>query len=435
MKRNPLFKLNNQKGIGIYSVCTANGPAIESALEFARDHHAPVVIESTANQVDQFGGYTGMKPVDFREYVYSLADKVGLERNRVILGGDHLGPLTWTDKNEKEAMELAEVLVYEYVRAGFTKIHLDTSMRVADDSTEERLSDETIARRSAMLAKKALEAFEDLKKENPDAVFPAFIIGSEVPIPGGSQEEEDDLQVTSVEDFETTYQVFKDTFEKHDVMDVFNAVIGIVVQPGVEFGDADIHEYDREKAAELSQTLKEKYPQLVFEGHSTDYQTPENLRMMVEDGINILKVGPALTFAYREALFALSHIEDLLVEEPSNFVDVLEASMMKNPHNWEKHYHGNEKELFLKRKFSYSDRARYYIPQTEVQEAIATLIKNIDSVGIPMNVLSQYMPYQYRKVKEGLIDKNAESLIKDYIKLYYEDYHYATRIDELLRDK
>ncbi|CAM3595689.1 class II D-tagatose-bisphosphate aldolase, non-catalytic subunit [Erysipelothrix urinaevulpis] len=431
MKKNVLFKLNNKKGVGVYSVCTANGTAIEAALEFARDHDAPVVIESTANQVDQFGGYTGMKPTDFRDYVYDIANKVGISNEMVILGGDHLGPLTWTDKNEDEAMELAKVLVYEYVRAGFTKIHLDTSMRVADDDQNERLSDATIAKRSAILAKEALRGYQDLLKENKDAVFPAFIIGSEVPIPGGAQEEEEELQVTSVEDFETTYGVFKETFAALDVMEVFDAVIGIVVQPGVEFGDAEIDQYNREKAKDLSQTLKTKYPQLVFEGHSTDYQTPEHLREMVEDGINILKVGPALTFAYREALFALSYIEDTLVENPSNFIDVLEQSMMKEPKNWKNHYHGNEKELFIKRKFSYSDRARYYLPQDDVQKAITTLIKNINETGIPMNVLSQHLPYQYRKVQKGLIELEATALIKDYIKLYYEDYHYATQIDKL----
>lgn len=197
-----------------------------------------------------------MKPADFREFVYELAEKVDLPRERIILGGDHLGPLTWTEYEEEKALSLATQLVYDYVRAGFTKIHLDTSMRLANDSTEKRLSDEVIARRSAQLAQASLQAFADLQEENPDAVFPAFIIGSEVPIPGGAQEKEDSVAVTSVDDFKTTYQVFKETFKIYDVEKVFDAVIAVVVQPGVEFGDDDIVEYDREKAYGLTRTLK-----------------------------------------------------------------------------------------------------------------------------------------------------------------------------------
>lgn len=433
MKKNPLLLLSNKNPVGVYSVCTASEPVIEAALEFARDHDSIVVIEATANQVNQFGGYTGMKAADYRDFVYEIADRVGYDKDNIVLGGDHLGPLTWTDLNEKEAMENATQLVYDYVRAGFTKIHLDTSMRVADDSTTERLSDETIARRSAMMAQSVLKAYADLKEENPDAIFPAFIIGSEVPIPGGLQEVEETLQVTSPDDFESTYETFRKVFEEYEVMDVFNAVIAIVVQPGVEFGDDDLFFYDREKAKDLVARLKNNYDTLAFEGHSTDYQTPQHLREMVEDGVVILKVGPALTFAYREALFALSHIEDIVCENPSNFIDVLEAEMLDKPKNWQNHYHGTEKELFIKRKFSYSDRARYYLPQPKVQEAINTLMTNLGNTEIPMTLLSQYLPYQYRNIKDGKIKNDVREIINDYVKLYFEDYHYATHINELTK--
>ena len=49
-------------------------------------------------------------------------------------------------------------------------------------------------------------------------------------------------------------------------------------------------------------------PGLVFEAHSTDYQPPESLSRLVIDGFAILKVGPGLTFALREALYALDEI-------------------------------------------------------------------------------------------------------------------------------
>ena len=426
MKKNPLLQLSNKKDVGVYCACTANDMVIEATLEFARDNDSLVIIESTANQVDQNGGYTGMTPAGFKQFVYAIADKVGYDKDRIILGGDHLGPLTWTKLNEAEAMENAKTLVFDYVRAGFTKIHLDTSMRVADDSTTEALSDETIARRSAILAQQALAAYDELVKEDPEAVFPAFIIGSEVPIPGGAQEKEDTLAVTSPEAFKGTYNVFKEVFNEYDVNKVFENVIGIVVQPGVEFGDEDLFLYSRENAKVLTSTLKDEFETLVFEGHSTDYQKPDGLKEMVQDGITILKVGPALTFALREALFALSHIEDQLVETPSNFINVLEQVMLDNPGNWQNHYHGTEKELFIKRKYSYSDRARYYIPVPEVQAAINLLVENLSAEPINMTLLSQYLPYQYRRVKEGTVENNPLAIIKDYVKLYLEDYEYAT---------
>ena len=93
-----------------------------------------VLIEGTSNQVNQFGGYTGMRPADYKEFVLGLADKVNFPRERVILGGDHLGPLVWCKEPEESAMAKARDLVREYVLAGYKKIHLDTSMRLGDDS-------------------------------------------------------------------------------------------------------------------------------------------------------------------------------------------------------------------------------------------------------------------------------------------------------------
>lgn len=431
MKENVLLKLSNKIPVGVYSVCTANGPVIKSSLEFAKKNNSILVVEATANQVNQFGGYTGMKPADYREFVYELADEVGMDKSKIILGGDHLGPLTWTHLDEDEAMKNAYELVYDYALAGYTKIHIDTSMKLNSDPVDEPLVNETIADRSVFLAKAAKSGYDELKKSNPDAVFPVFIVGSEVPIPGGAQEEEESLQVTGVKDFLDTYRVFEETYRRENMMDVFRNVIGIVVQPGVEFGDADLFIYNRENAKELTTTLKENFKTLSFEGHSTDYQTPETLREMVEDGISILKVGPALTFAYREALFALSYIEDILVDDSSEFVSILEEAMLVSPGNWKNHYHGNEKELAFKRMFSYSDRARYYLPVPEVDNAINKLMSNLSKVEIPATLLSQFMPYQYRKVKAGLIKNTPEALISDYIQLYLEDYEFATHSKEL----
>ena len=312
--KNALQKLvtiqKEGKAVGIYSACSANPFVIEAVLKKGLEDNSCVLIESTANQCDQFGGYTGMTPKDFRDFVYEIADKLGFDKTRIFLGGDHLGPLTWSSLPEAEAMKNSVDLIKAYVGAGFTKIHVDTSMKVADDDPDTRLSDETIARRGAALVKVAEETYAELLKENPDAVEPVYIVGSEVPIPGGSQAAVDEgVQVTKVEDFKATMETFKKAFANENLSPVWERVLAIVVQPGVEEKDAGCTEYDREKAKELSAAIKE-IPDLVFEGHSTDYQTKIKLREMVEDGVAILKVGPGLTFAAREALFALSFIED-----------------------------------------------------------------------------------------------------------------------------
>ncbi len=413
---------------GIPSYCTANELALEIALRRAKMLNQPVLIEATANQVNQYGGYTGMLPKDFYKLVLDMAAKIDLPEQMVILAGDHLGPLTWQNLPEAEAMEKSIELVYQYTRAGFTKIHLDTSMKVADDA-EGLLSTEVIARRGATLYKAAIKGYEELKAEKPDAIRPVFVIGSEVPIPGGAQEAEDSLAVTSVEAFKDTVATYKRVWEEEGVGAGMNDVIAVVVQPGVEFGDDQVFLYDSAAAAELCAALKE-FPEVCFEGHSTDYQSPKCLKAMVEDGIAILKVGPALTYGLREALFSMSLMENELVpeEERSNFIDVLEKVMLENPGNWQKHYHGNEKQLHLARKYSFSDRARYYISQPEVLKAMDKLFTNLNTYKIPLNMLHQYMPLTYAKVRDGELPLEAKELAMDGVTNFMLDYEYAVTL-------
>lgn len=416
----------NGEKVGIPSYCSANKYVLEAALERAKKRNQPTLIEATANQVNQFGGYTGMLPIDFKNSVMEMAKKLGVEENLIILAGDHLGPLTWANEPEAEAMAKAEVLVREFVLAGFTKIHLDTSMKLGDDSKEEMLATEVIAKRGVRLYKVCMEAYEELLKTNPEAMRPVFIIGSEVPIPGGAQEAEEGISVTKAADFRDTVDTYKRVFKEEGVEDAWQDVIAVVVQPGVEFGDAQVFYYDSEAAADLTGTLKD-YPEIIFEGHSTDYQSKECLKAMVEDGIAILKVGPALTFGLREALFALDHIEEALVpeEKRAHFIDTLEEVMLENPKNWQKHYHGTEEELAFARKYSFSDRARYYMGEEKVQNAIDQLLANLEETGIPMSILHQYLPKQYDKIVAGELENTPVELIKDGVANYMEDYEYA----------
>jgi D-tagatose-1,6-bisphosphate aldolase subunit GatZ/KbaZ len=136
----------------------------------------------------------------------------------------------------------------------------------------------------------------------------------------------------------------------------------------------------------LSSALPET-PALVYEAHSTDYQKPAALAQMVEDHFAILKVGPWLTFAFREAVFALSAIEQELLAHRrgvrlSQVREALQAAMLRNPVYWRSYYHGSEDEIQLGRIYSYSDRCRYYWGDAKVQQELAQLRANLDACPV-----------------------------------------------------
>lgn len=418
---------------GIASYCTANSIVIESILEYYLEKDEYVLIECTANQVNQFGGYTGMTPADFRDYVHDIADKVDFPKDKIILGADHFGPLAWADKSETEAMENAKELVRLAVLAGYTKIHLDTSMFLGSDDVSKKLSDEIIARRGVELYKFCEEAFDERCGKFPDSIHPIYVIGSEVPIPGGEYEEKDNLEITSPKDFENTVNTYDKMFKKYGFEDAWNNIIAVVVQPGVEFSNEDIHDYDRLESKELCDKLKE-YPNLVFEGHSTDFQFKEKLKEMVEDGVAILKVGPALTFALREGLFSLSLMENELIKDEnikSNFIEFLDKIMVDNPKDWEKYYQGSQLEKELQRKYSFSDRSRYYLARDDVEKCIEILLDNINSYDLPLGMIKQFFPNNYIEIRNRKSLKNGKELIKLNIIDTIRHYEYATMSSNL----
>lgn len=433
MNDNPMLELLRTRGsgsqIGIYSCCSANEYVIRAAIRRARDRGTVVLVEATANQVNQDGGYTGMTPGDFRRFLDHLASEEGMPPERVFCGGDHLGPLTWRHLTEAEAMPKAETLVRSYVSAGFSKIHIDTSMRLANDDPQHRLPDETIARRGAALCRAAEDAFAQYRAGHPSAPAPVYVIGSEVPIPGGAMENEDSVAVTRPEDCQATLEAFHSAFALRDLESAWTRVIALVVQPGVEFADESVVEYDRTAAKALTTCLK-RWPGLVFEGHSTDYQPKERLREMVEDGIAILKVGPALTFALREGLFALERIETELARlhpfPVSGFRSTLEWAMQEDDRYWGSYYQGREASQRYARAFSFSDRARYYLPAPRVSASITTLLSNLDREGIPLALLSQYLPTQYQRVRDRRLALQAADLLMDHVGDWIDDYLYAT---------
>ncbi len=403
---------------GIYSVCSANAAVLEASFRQAREDESILLIESTSNQVDQEGGYTGMKPADFAGYVNSIANRVGFPKEMILLGGDHLGPNKWQVLPAGEAMNHAKVMVEEYVKAGFQKIHLDTSMFCADDPGDRKkpLSDEIVASRAAMLCRAVEDAWKDFCPGDPQ---PVYVIGTEVPPPGGAKEEEDIIIPTKPEDAVRTIEVTRQSFYDAGLSNAWDRVVAVVVQPGVEYGDDRVFKYNRALAGELSGKIAE-YDKLVYEAHSTDYQTEAGLKSLVEDHFCILKVGPWLTFAYREALFALESMEIELMggdDGLSHLRDTMDMVMLQDPKHWKKYYSGTENQQLFKRKYSFSDRSRYYWPDESIDTAKNRLIDNLRKNKIPLSLLSQFMPYQFYEILDGRLANEPMELVLNYIRI------------------
>ncbi|HZY48444.1 MAG TPA: D-tagatose-bisphosphate aldolase, class II, non-catalytic subunit [Devosia sp.] len=379
---------------GIPSVCSAHPLVLEAALRRGLHHGVPVLIEATCNQVNQEGGYTGMTPADFRAFVEAIARRLGFPLNDLILGGDHLGPNPWKSLPAEDAMLRAEAMVAAYVAAGFRKIHLDCSMGCAGEPAA--LGDEVTADRAARLAGIA----EQQAAQTGGSLV--YIIGTEVPPPGGATHAITELEVTSPGAVRGTLDVHRRAFADAGVEAALERVIGIVVQPGVEFGNANVVLYRPDRARNLSAALAHM-PGLVYEAHSTDYQPAAALRALVDDGFAILKVGPGLTFALREALYGLDAIAAELDGDSRSLQTAMEALMLAQPQHWSSHYPGGPGEQRLQRHFSYSDRIRYYWPEPRAQAAVEALMARFNGRVIPQTLISQYLARLYLKVvSDGL---------------------------------
>ena len=394
---------------GITSVCSAHPLVIEAALLQAGDDDADALIEATCNQVNQEGGYTGMTPKGFREFVLDIADRVGFPERRIILGGDHLGPNPWKHLGPDEAMRRAGDMIAAYAEAGYGKLHLDCSMGCAGEPAA--LDDHVTATRAAQLAARAEAAAPGT---------PVYVIGTEVPTPGGAVDGLDHLLPTRPDAVRDTHAVHQAAFQ--GVADgAWERVIAMVVQPGVEFGHEDVAVYKPDAARALSATL-DRLPGLVFEAHSTDYQPEGALRRLVQDGFPILKVGPGLTFALREALYGLDAIAAALRPGGARLPEQMEALMLAEPRHWRTHYPGSPDAQRVLRHYSYSDRIRYYWPEPEARAATAALLHRLDGLALPETLVSQFLPRLYERVMAGLLKPDARVLlveaVRDVLRIY-----------------
>ncbi len=288
------------------------------------------------------------------------------------------------------------------------------------------LDPHVIAKRAAVLAEAAEAAFEELPV---GSVPPMYVIGTEVPAPGGETIAGAPPVVTTSAHVEHSLESFRSAFAQRRLAAAWERVIALVVQPGVEFGDDVVFPYDREKARDLCTAFPKDLP-IVYEAHSTDYQSTESLREMVEDHFAILKVGPWLTFAFREAIFALSAMEREVLGgnkaiRLSEVRQSLENVMLRNPSHWRSYYHGDEAKQRFSRAYSYSDRCRYYWHAAKVQEEIERLMANLENQSLPATLISQFLPLEYEATRGGSRSARPRDLVRSHIQAILRRYRKA----------
>jgi D-tagatose-bisphosphate aldolase class II non-catalytic subunit len=367
--------------VAIASICSAHPDVLHAAMLLSEECDQPLLIEATSNQVNQDGGYTGMTPANFIGFVHDLAAQTQTDPARILFGGDHLGPQAWKAQSSEEAMENARAMVAQYVEAGFTKVHLDCSEGCAGEPTQ--LDDQLVATRAADLARVC-------ERHAPDPSAISYVIGTEVPVPGGARPHDDHgVKPTTPRDAIATIDAHLDVFGAlPDLAGAKDRIVGLVVQPGVEFAALSVDHLPAGQNPDLRAVL-DNYPHLAFEAHSTDYQHAGAYPRLADMGFAIQKVGPALTFAYRQAVYGLDVLATILGASGAGLRDALEAEMLASPAHWQGHYQGDADQLRLQRHFAYSDRVRYYWGRSMVRQSLHALLDGLADRALPDPLLEQ----------------------------------------------
>lgn len=366
------------------SVCSAHPEVLLACLSLAQERDTSLLVEATSNQVNQFGGYTGMNAADFIQFVFGICDANKIDRHRVLFGGDHLGPQAWRTQSAEVAMTRARDLVASYVEAGFTKIHLDCSEGCAGEPAQ--VGNQISAERAADLA-----AVCERSTAQPETV--SYVVGTEVPPPGGIRANEENAAVvpTSKVGAERTLECHRNAFNALGLHNAWDRVLGLVVQPGLEFSPVTVHHFDTTSKDPLSGLLPD-YENLAFEAHSTDYQRPEVFAELARRHFTVLKVGPALTFAYRQAVYGLGQLATFLFpgSERQTLISAMESLMREHDQYWTSHYSGDPESIHQLLHFSYADRIRYYWGQDQARSALEQLFACLPAKAPMAPVLEQF---------------------------------------------
>ena len=399
---------NRGQAVAIPSVCSAHPDVLRASLLLAERLDRALVVEATSNQVNQDGGYTGMRPADFISFVNGLADSTGTGRARVTFGGDHLGPQAWRRLPADQAMAKAHVMVADYAAAGFSKIHLDCSEGCAGEAAQ--LPDAATVPRAADLARTCAAHAQDV----------LFVVGTEVPPPGGARADDaGDIAPTAPAAARATLDAHMAAFAD------IGEVGGLVVQPGVEFSPMQVHHLPLTRDPGLRAAIAH-HPGVTLEAHSTDYQHPAAYPRLAELGFGFHKVGPALTFAWRQAVYALDGLRVMAGWGGPIVQPAMEALMLADPGHWQGHSHGDPDARRLMRHFGLADRIRYYWPQPAAQAAVAVLLDDLAGRALPEPLLWQGFAPEVLERAEAIPGPRAQALVLAQVQVALAPYFFGT---------
>ena len=249
---------------------------------FAKYYDLPLLIESTSNQVNQFGGYTNLKPKQFFNRINILAKRMGI-KNNLWIGADHLGPLPWKNLDESVAIRNSIKLFKDVVKSGYNKVHIDTGIKLKN---EKKLSKKKIFQRCERI-------FNSINPKKLNNIF--FVFGTEVPIAGGGKDHKSKItSLSSIKDDLKYYYNLRKSFS-------------LVIEPGIGFNNNKIfnlklnHFKNKKNLSYLNN--------FSYEAHSSDFQNLNILKKLVKNNFKFLKVGPELTFFYMKAILHMNKIE------------------------------------------------------------------------------------------------------------------------------
>lgn len=350
------FKLLKQS---LPSFCTSNFDVLKIILIFIKFNRLPVLIESTSNQVNQEGGYSGLRPSQFASKLKSLARLININKKSLIIGGDHLGPLPWKDLTSKKAIEKSKILIKECLRAKYEKIHLDTAIKCKDDKYMDK--DTTIKRCDEIL--NSFSSNEINKK--------FIVVGTEVPIAGGSN---------LLKPILTSFKSIKEEIEMYSTIFKNKKKYALVIEPGIGFANFKVVKVKFKKLNKILSFSKKM--NFAYEAHSTDYQSISSLKKLVKNNFKFLKVGPELTYLFSKAVFEMERIEkEKFKNNYSNIKKTILNEMKKSNKYWKNYYSGSNKYINFLKTNSYLDRMRYYWDKKNVVNAKNKLFLNINKLS------------------------------------------------------
>jgi len=378
------------------SFCTANFNVIKILIIFAKHHNLPILLESTSNQVNQFGGYTGLTPKEFYKKISKLKKKIKINKKQVMIGADHLGPLPWKKFNSKVALKNAKTLIKKCIALKYDKIHIDSTIICKDDKS---LNLNFIRSRSE-------EIFNTVPKKNIKDVF--FVFGSEVPFAGGGNNSKP--KPSKLNNIKTDYSLYNSVLKNLNINK--KNKFSLVIEPGMAFSNSKVILPKLEKFRKrLSFSKKNNFS---YEAHSTDYQKLKTLKKLVKNNFRFLKVGPELTFYFYQAIKKMEEIEHMYCNKKSNIEYELINAMQRDDKYWKDYYKGTKNKIKFLKLNSYLDRMRYYWDSKKVKKSMNKLIKNINT--IPTEVFKKTLKL---KSNEGKKMNKINLSNSDYIIFYY----------------